>query len=497
MTFELDLIILKQMGGSCSFQKCIRLACLCLKSGNIQRANPASWVTKQQLPPARSFLSPIYWDFFFWYNANDMKKALIVTVDMGYGHQRTVYPLRNLAFKGKIINANNYEGMPESDRLFWGASRKFYEFISDFKKFPLIGNTAFSIFDKFQQIPNFYPRRDLSRPTLSLKNTFAMFKRGWGEDLISKLNFWHKKLGYNPPLITSFFTPAFMAENFGYKGDIFCIICDADIARPWVSLNPKESRIKYLAPNSWTVDRLALYGVKEKNIFLTGYPLPIENIGTSKMEVLKKDLGFRILNLDPEKAYYEKFKNLITKNIGSVPKRSNHKLTMLFSVGGAGAQKELAMVYIDSLLSKIKKGDIKIILSAGIREKVRDFFNENLNKIGLKGVDIIFDETIPGYFKKFNQALRKTDILWTKPSELSFYSGLGLPIIIAPSIGSQEDFNRKWLLRTGAGLLEEDPRYAHQWIFDYLESGRFAEAAMHGFIDVEKLGVYNIEKVCL
>ncbi len=92
--------------------------------------------------------------------------------------------------------------------------------------------------------------------------------------------------------------------------------------------------------------------------------------------------------------------------------------------------------------------------------------------------------------------MNKTDILWTKPSELSFYSGLGLPIIIAPSIGSQEDFNKKWILNLGAGILQENPKYADQWIFDYLNSGRFAEAAMQGFIEVEKLGTFNIQKTC-
>jgi hypothetical protein len=91
--------------------------------------------------------------------------------------------------------------------------------------------------------------------------------------------------------------------------------------------------------------------------------------------------------------------------------------------------------------------------------------------------------------------LKNTDILWTKPSELSFYSALGIPIIIAPPIGSQEDFNKKWLLHMGAGILEENPKYASQWIFDSLNGGRFAEAAMQGFIKEEKLGAFNIQKI--
>ena len=43
------------------------------------------------------------------------KKAWIVAADMGYGHQRTAYPLKDIAFSDRIINANNYEGIPNSD----------------------------------------------------------------------------------------------------------------------------------------------------------------------------------------------------------------------------------------------------------------------------------------------------------------------------------------------------------------------------------------------
>jgi len=43
-----------------------------------------------------------------------MGKALIISVNMGYGHQRTAYPLREL---GKIINANDYPEIPTEDNL--------------------------------------------------------------------------------------------------------------------------------------------------------------------------------------------------------------------------------------------------------------------------------------------------------------------------------------------------------------------------------------------
>ena len=429
------------------------------------------------------------------------QKAWIVSVNMGYGHQRTAYPLRDLAFKGEIVNANSYQGIPEKDRKIWEGTRGFYEFISNFSRIPLIGETAFSVYDEFQKILGFYPKRNLSQPNFTLKQIYSSLKKGWGRDLIEKLKI-------NPlPLITTFFPPAFIAEFFGYPGEIFCVVCDADISRTWAPLNPEESKIKYFTPNSRAVERLKLYGVKEENIFLTGYPLPLENIGVSPpaggLEILKEDLRLRLLNLDPKKRYFEKYKTLIEEKVGKLPEKSGRPLTILFSVGGAGAQKEIGVKILKCLNWKIKQGEIKIILSAGVKEDVKEYFEKNIKKLNLTKcgengssyIEIIFERDIGSYFQKFNQALRKTDILWTKPSELSFYSALGLPIIISPPIGSQEEFNMRWLLKSGFGLFQENPNYTKEWLFDWLEKGYLAECAMEGFVEGEKLGTINIQKI--
>ena len=415
-----------------------------------------------------------------------MKKVWLISVNMGYGHQRTIEPLKDLALKGKIIQANSYQGIPQQDREIWQRTRRFYEFISRFRRFPLLGKLVFLIFDAFQNISGFYPKRDLSKPNFSLKQIYSLFKKTWGKDLIEKL----KKDPH--PLITTFFIPAFMAEFFNYPKNIFCVVCDTDIARTWVPLNSKLSKIKYLAPTERVVERLKLYGVKKENIFLTGYPLPQEIIGAKKMEILKKDLKERLLNLDPKKRYFQYYQPLIKKHLGVLPKKSNHPLTIMFSVGGAGAQKKIGIKIMKSLAQKIRDNEIKLILSAGIRKEVKQYFEK---KILSKNVEIIFDKDIHCYFQKFNQALKKTDILWTKPSELSFYSGLGLPIIIAPSIGSQEEFNKRWLLKSGFGLSQKNPDYTNQWLFDWLEQGHLAEAAMQGFIEGKKMGTFNIKKI--
>ena len=92
---------------------------------------------------------------------SDKQKVWIASVGMGYGHQRTAYPLKHLAFENKVINANSYQGIPKKDRNIWQSTRKFYESISRFKRVPLVGEFSFSIFDRFQRILTFYPKREL------------------------------------------------------------------------------------------------------------------------------------------------------------------------------------------------------------------------------------------------------------------------------------------------------------------------------------------------
>jgi hypothetical protein len=428
------------------------------------------------------------------------KKAWLISVNMGYGHQRTTFALRHLAPEEKVINANDYEGILLKDKNIWQTTRKGYEMVSSFKKVPILGNLVFSVMDYFQRIYEFYPKRDLSGPSFQLKQTYSLIKKGWGKDLIKKLEIKNKELGDELPIVSTFFIPAFMAESFDYPGEIYCVVCDADISRAWAPLDPQKSRIKYLAPTERVVERLKLYGVKPENIFLTGYPLPEENIGGENQEILKEDLKNRILNLDPKKRYLEKYKALVQEKIGDLPAGENHLLTVTFCVGGAGAQKEIGLKILKNLQKKISAEEVKLVLVAGIKEEIKDYFLQNIKELGLENnlgqsLEVLFGENIEDYFQRFNLVLRKTDILWTKPSELSFFAALGLPIIIAPTIGSQEEFNKRWLEKSGFGIFQEDLDNTSEWLFDWLDKGYLAEAAMQGFVEGKSLGVINIEKI--
>lgn len=421
-------------------------------------------------------------------------KAWVVSVTMGYGHLRAAYPLRDLADERHYLFADEYEDMPQSDRTVWKQSRKLYETISRFRVVPLIGEPIFSILDRWQSLKVFYPERDLSKPTLPVRQAYAFFKRGFMKHFIDKIS------KDSIPLVTSFFYVAQAAEYHGYPNEIYCVICDSDMSRSWVGLDPKNSRIKYFAPNRRVMERLREYGVPDKNVFLTGFPLPKDMIGGLDYKTLKKDLAHRLYNLDVSGIYHARFGAAVQKLLGkdNYPGHNGHPLTLAFAVGGAGAQRELAVPILKSLKPRLKKGAMSVVLVAGNREEVADYFTEVIKQVGLsdcKNVSVLLGRDKHDYFEKFDEALRKIDILWTKPSELSFYSALGIPIIIAPTIGSQEDFNSWWLRSIGGGIPQLDPEYCGEWLDDWLQSGWLARAAVAGFTNAPKRGTYRIEEI--
>lgn len=431
-------------------------------------------------------------------------KAYIVAVTMGYGHLRPAYSLRDMADGNPlgnahgVINADDYPGIPEEDKKMWETIRKGYEFVSRFKRIPVIGEATFDLMDHLQEIAGFYPRRDLTKPIWQLRATFRTIeKKKWGRHMIGRLN--RKPL----PFVTTFFTTAHMAEYWGYRGPIYCVVTDTDISRSWVSLNPKASKIIYCAPSYRVAERLKLYGVNPKRVYLTGFPLPKDNLGhDTDLETLRHDLSHRVLNLDPALRYLKVHGSHVAERLKlkSLPKKANHPLTVTFAVGGAGAQREIAAAMLKSLRRQILEGRIRVNLIAGIHPAVRDYFIEHTNECGLESalgrfVYVQFSKTKETYFDEFNRLLRTTDVLWTKPSELSFFAGLGLPIIIAPPIGSQEEYNKSWLLTLDAGVPQEDPNYTAEWLFDWLRSGFLAKAAMAGYREAFKFGTFNIERL--
>lgn len=421
------------------------------------------------------------------------EKFWLVSADMGYGHQRAVYPLKDLSKDRIILNANTSSYASLKERRLWKDMLRTYEFMSRAARLPLIGSLLSKILDSLLYIPNFYPLKDRSNSTLQVRYLKIRIIKGLCNGVIEQIK--RPEL----PVITSFYSSAIAAEMAGHT-PVYCIICDTDMSRVWVSEHASESRILYFAPGTVAAQRLHSYGVSEKNILLTGFPLPLDLLGDRSLNILKLNLRRRIGNLDPSGSFCNLYKHSINEYLRdgnenvhdlSFQKKS---LTITYAVGGAGAQKEIGKQIAQSLSDEIINGKVKLNLVAGTRKELRDYFNRVKEQMtcGSENVSIIWAEDNESYFELFNLHLHTTDILWTKPSELSFYCALGIPIIMTPAIGPQEKCNYRWLREIGAGIRQQNPEFTNQWLFDLINRGRLAEAAWNGFLKARKYGTFNI-----
>ena len=385
-----------------------------------------------------------------------MKKAWVLAVTMGYGHQRPAFALRALAQGGKEVMANNYPRIPKLDYILWQETRKVYEFISRFKNVPLLGDLVFSFMDKAQEIKPFYKKeRVVERPGFQLKVIWELMERKhWGRHLISKLS------AEPLPIISTFPIPAFFAEYWEYQGLVYLLVTDSDANRAWVPLFPKESKIRYLAPTRRVAERLRQYGVPASRITYTGFPLPLELTDKDGFLKTKEDLRRRLQRLDPNRIYINRYADVVRRYLGRVPEISKHRgaPVLTFAVGGAGAQQDLGRSIISNLAPILREGKVRLAMLAATHKDASLVFEREAreHRLSAEMVQVLYFTDAEEYFEKFPAIMRQTDILWTKPSELSFYGALGIPLLLSPPVGSQEDQNQEWLSRMGAGVEQLD-----------------------------------------
>jgi hypothetical protein len=422
--------------------------------------------------------------------ASDVQ-AWVISVRMGLGHQRASYALEYLSPDG-VLNCGEPETADEEEMKLWRQMTKTYETISRMKNVPIIGKTLWNIMDHFQYIPPFYPLRDLSRPNIQSKFMRRYIEKGLGKKLMEKVQ------SQPLPLISTYPIPALVADYYNHSRN-YCVVTDAEINRAWVPIDTKSSKTWYFAPCSRALLRLREYGVPDEQIFLTGFPLPKSLLGSAKLEILLSDLGQRLHCLDPENQFWPLHTSGVThfvgrKNLGSKTKRP---FTVAYAVGGAGALWEVGLQAAKSLRQRIINREMKLVLICGVREEIYNNYVRGLKELKIPAgrVALVYSRDTAEYFRMFNQWIRVTDVLWTKPSELVFYAALGLPLVLTEPVGSQEGYNKKWLLEIQGGVNQDDPSYANEWLFDLLRLGRLAECAWDGFLKARKFGTFKIEEV--
>jgi hypothetical protein len=417
-----------------------------------------------------------------------MDQAWVVAVDMGYGHQRAAYPFRDIAYEG-IITANTGAMVDPAERKRWMTLQSLYEGVSRVNKVPVIGPWLWRTYDRFQAISPHYPFTDLSKPTFGSMRLDRLMRRGFGGSVVE-----HTRKREDLPLLTTFFAIALAADHQGRK-DVFCVVTDTDVNRIWVAKEPAKSHINYLAPTPLNRLRLMQYGVPAERIYLTGFPLPQENLATAAL-----DLRRRIPGLDARGAFRHGYGRMLDAELGPTPATAAAPLSITFAVGGAGAQAELAQDILQSLSSDLLEGRMRLNLVAGVRAEVGQYFRRIIGELGLetelgRSIRLLLAPTKDEYFAKFNLLLHETDVLWTKPSELCFYAALGIPLIMSPPLGAHEERNLATVLRVGAGQRQENPRAAAEWLTDWANNGLLALNAFQGYFHMPRMGTENIKRL--
>lgn len=407
-------------------------------------------------------------------------KTTVVAIDMGYGHLRPAHALAG--YLGQpVLECDRPPLATGSEELTWARVRRFYEGLS---RLSTTASGFQSILEAITDIPHLHPRRDLSAPTAGTRGLGWLIERGLGAGLARYLEEGERSL------LTTFYAPAICADVLG-KRPVACVVTDSDINRVWAPFDGARSQIQYFAPSRRVVRRLESYGVRPDRIRYTGYPLPDELVGGRDRTTLRKNLAARLARLDPKERFIGPNRAEIERRIGRLPKDDRPPL-VTFAVGGAGAQSELVDKFLPSLAEPIRAGKLRLALVAGVRPEVAARFRAALARTELDGVGILFEKDVPAYLRAFNALLADTDVLWSKPSEIAFFAGLGLPILFAPPVGVHEAYNRRWAVEAGGGLEQGDPRTAAGWIGEWISDGTLAGVAWSGAMRLPSVGLYDI-----
>lgn len=401
------------------------------------------------------------------------KQILLVTVEMGYGHLRALYPFTEIPEYKLVILGQTDSSNPFEKRV-WKVALRMYESASRFKDFPILGWVVFGLMNGLLKIP---PRNK------HLKGKRRSFPFGLLELLI-KMGLCNgiKTLLENDqkPLLTSFYAPVIALSRIDNNNKVYCQICDADLSRVWVARYPKTDNTHYFAPCKSVVIRLRQYGVRPQMIHLTGFPFSHRLVGGLEEEIAKQNYLRRISLLDNPK-----------KNSKELP------IEIAYVVGGAGALSEIGLRIADSLSADILNGNVILYLVAGIKKEVIKEFVEYKEKkfSNCNNIQIIWAQSFDDYFNNFVDLISHVHVLWTKPSEIVFYSALGIPIIMTKPIGAQEKANQEWVIENKAGVDQLISINAGYWIMTQFHSGQLGRMAHSGWYNGTRTALYRIPDI--
>jgi hypothetical protein len=389
----------------------------------------------------------------------------LATVEMGYGHLRAACALAE-RFGVPVRRADRAPLADSNEILLWHATRIGYERLSRLSQHRMIGAPFAKLLQRLTSLDGSRSPATAHRADAAARFLARRIEHGFGAGLCRHLE------DDGGPLVTTFYASALAADR-RTSVDIHCVVTDIDVHRVWVPPDASTTRIRYLVPGTTTRDRLETYGVPSDRITVTGFPLP----------------------LDLERRARELLEWRLARLRGNTAKPP----LVTFAVGGAGAQARRARGLLVDLAGPLRQGSVRLALVAGLRKNLARKFRRWAAEIGLQrgsgAVSIVEADSFEELYRTFNSTLEQTDVLWTKPSELSFYAALGLPLILDDPVGDHERANARWVRDVGAGVNRPGGQDFGSLVTSWLRDGTLAACAENGFARLRRGGAAAIAKI--
>jgi len=399
---------------------------------------------------------------------------------MGYGHLRAAAPLADAL--GVPLLLMDQPPLGEfRDAWFWWRTRALYEPLTRWSQVPGLGVPLRELLARITAIPESFA--DWSAPSAGTRWMERAAQSGAGRALAEHLR------ETQAPLLATFYAAPILAELHGAER-LHCVVTDTEVNRVWAPPRPAQSQIRYYVPSELARQRIESYGVAPERIRLTGFPLPHDLVGGRGMAALKRNLAARLGRIDPGRVVAD----AAAGEIGAVARDESPPL-ITFAIGGAGAQVGIAARLVRGLARALRARRLALALVAGRRQDVARRLRAAVQAERLSDhscVEVLEEPDTLKYLRGFNALLARTDVLWTKPSEMTFFAALGLPLIAAPPVGAHEERNLRWLVEQEAALPQGDPDRAGDWLPRWIEEGVLARAAWNAYRRLPRLGLYEI-----
>lgn len=213
--------------------------------------------------------------------------------------------------------------------------------------------------------------------------------------------------------------------------------------------------------------------------------LPVQRL----FQRIHTDVEARISRLDPERIFKPHKKQTRTQrplSLGVIADSGWRTHDLLRLLEGAG--------------KAIRSGELTIHVFAGTdlaraRSIEAIARNQTLHRHLGSSIVVHAHKDAGVAFQSFTKLIPEMDVLWTAPNPWVFYVGLGLPVIIQPPIGGQEEARYAWVRGVQAGLPPLELETLSEWLMDWKRSGGLARLAWNGYGSAPSMGYERLKEL--